>query len=71
MGVRELHSDAIRMRNSGKTPEEIRVYLFKAVTALGGVITEIELPPGGFEITAASGERIRYTKADGFGYHPS
>ena len=72
MGFRELQGEAIKMRTSGKTLEEIRAYLFKAATALGGVITDVDLPPGGFEIRhTVSGQRIRYTEAGGFSYYPS
>jgi hypothetical protein len=71
-GMRELATQAIAMRNAGKTPEEIYSFVFKAATTLAMELrTNINEVNGkrGWEIRLASTcEVVAYSEDFGYSF---
>jgi hypothetical protein len=67
MGMRELHSEAIRKSNAGETPEQIHSFLHRAALALG--MTTETTGDGSFEIRLVQSEEvISYNHRNGYSY---
>ncbi|MBU6462152.1 MAG: hypothetical protein KGK01_00095 [Bradyrhizobium sp.] len=70
-GMRELAIQAMAMRNTKKTPEEIRSFVYKGATALATEqrtsITEVNGEKG-WEIRLG-GKVVAYSKDHGYSFH--
>lgn len=68
--LRDLVSDAISMRRSGKPEDEIRAHLWKSASALG-IIASTESANGEFyEIRLVQTGEIIACDAHGYSYRP-
>jgi hypothetical protein len=72
VNMRDLAIKAMAMRNDGKPPSEIRLFVYKGVNALTiqdrTPMTEHDVPPDGWEMRRpTTGEIITYGP-DGYSY---